>query len=92
MSERVMSIKVQRCKDLSGVDGDGLGEGEVAFEGEELWWEEDCRAQEKSLEAVEQGTGINTVLTRGGVCSHEDGKRHEQVLPQRKRAVGERLG
>jgi len=29
------------CEELGGVDGDGLGEGEVAFEGEELLWEED---------------------------------------------------
>ena len=27
-------------EDLSGVDGDGLGEGEVAFEGEEGCWED----------------------------------------------------
>ena len=29
------------CEELGGVDGDGLGEGEVAFEGEQLLWEED---------------------------------------------------
>lgn len=28
-------------EDLSGVYGDGLGEGEMAFEGEELLWEEE---------------------------------------------------
>ncbi len=41
-------IARQFYDDLSGVDGDGLGEGEVAFEGEERCWEEDCPAPGKT--------------------------------------------
>ena len=38
MSERLTTMRAQEAfEDLSGVDGDGLGEGEVAFEGEEQW-------------------------------------------------------
>ncbi len=39
MSELNITLGQEYDEDLSGVDGDGLGEGEVAFEGEERCWE-----------------------------------------------------
>ncbi len=39
MSDRLL-VTAAVCEDLSGVDGDGLGEEEVAFEGEERCWED----------------------------------------------------
>ncbi len=63
MSESL--ARQQRREDFSGVDGDGLGEGEVAFEGEERWWEEDCHAREKHPEiSCVGGPGIDP----RGVC------------------------
>ena len=38
-----LSIQVELCEDFCGVDGDGLGEGEVGFEGEELLREQERR-------------------------------------------------
>lgn len=40
MSELNITLVREYDEDLSGVDGDGLGEGEVAFEGEEWCWED----------------------------------------------------
>jgi hypothetical protein len=40
MSELNVTWVQEYDEDLSGVDGDGLGEGEVAFEGEEWCWED----------------------------------------------------
>lgn len=40
MSELNITLVQEYDEDLSGVDGDGLGEGEVAFEGEEWCWED----------------------------------------------------
>ncbi len=40
MSELNITLGQEYDEDLSGVDGDGLGEGEVAFEGEEWCWED----------------------------------------------------
>ena len=39
MKDRLL-VTAAVCEDLSGVDGDGLGEEEVAFEGEERCWED----------------------------------------------------
>ena len=40
MSELNITWVQEYDEDLSGVDGDGLGEGEVAFEGEKWCWED----------------------------------------------------
>ena len=40
MSELNITWVQEYDEDLSGVEGDGLGEGEVAFEGEEWCWED----------------------------------------------------
>ncbi len=40
MSELNITLGLEYDEDLRGVDGDGLGEGEVAFEGEEWYWED----------------------------------------------------
>ncbi len=40
MSDRLIMTAPTAYEDFSGVEGDGLCEGEVAFEGEEQYWED----------------------------------------------------
>ena len=60
MSDRLNTMRAQEgFEDLSGVDGDGLGEGEVAFEGEERCWEDwPLQFWLQGLGGLAKGTGL----------------------------------
>jgi hypothetical protein len=56
----IMSEKQRAAyEDLSGVDGDGLGEGEVGFECEGLWWKEGERGRATVAEFYEDLSGVD---------------------------------
>ena len=69
MSDRLNTMRVQEgFEDLSGVEGDGLGEGEVAFEGEEWCWEDwPLQFWLQGLGGLAKGTGLPQEETRRAV-------------------------